>query len=92
MEKKQEIPLTEVQQVDIDGSQNKYCSVYNVEVETESCTYFFAFESSFYSCQRRDDRKTVEPGTESGLEEMDKESVAQFCRKKVEEYEEMAEV
>lgn len=88
MEKKQgEIPLTEVQQVNIDGSQNQYCSVYNVEVETEDNTYFFAFESSFYSCQRRDDRKTVEPGTESGLEEMDEESVAQFCREKVEDYE-----
>ena len=79
--------MTQIQKIDIQGSQNQYCSVYNVEVETEDWTYFFAFETSFYSCQRRDDRKTVESGTDSGLEEMDEESVAQFCREKVEEYE-----
>ncbi|MFT4892959.1 MAG: hypothetical protein ACI8Z7_000750 [Candidatus Nanohaloarchaea archaeon] len=83
--------MAQVQRTDIQGSQNEFCSVYNVEVETENYTYFFAFESSFYSCQRRDDRKTVESGTESGLEEMDEESVEQFCRRKVKEYEEMAE-
>ena len=79
--------MNEIKQVDVDGSQNEFCSVYNVEVETENYTYFFAFESSFYSCQRKDDRKTVESGTESGLEEMDEESVKRFCRRKAEEYE-----
>lgn len=79
--------MAEIQQVDVDGSQNQFCSVYNVEVETENWTYFFSFETSFYSCRRKEDKEIVETGTDSELEEMDDESVAQFCREKVEEYE-----
>ncbi len=79
--------MTKIQQVDVDGSKNEFLSVYNVEVETEDTTYFFAWEGSFYSCHIREERETVEKGTESGLEDMSKESVSEFCEKKVEEYE-----
>lgn len=80
--------MTNIKQIDVDGSQNDFLSIYNVEVETDDTTYFFAFEGSFYSCQRRNDRETVETGTESGLEDMSEESVRQFCMEKVDEYEE----
>ena len=79
--------MAEIEQVSVDGSQMEYCSVYNVEVETEDTTYFFAFEGSFYSCHIREERETVETGTESGLDDMSKESVEQFSKEKVREYE-----
>lgn len=79
--------MADIQGVDVDGSQNEYCSVYRVEVETEDNTYFFAFESSFYNCRKKEDKEIVEPGTDSRLEEMDEESVKQFCKEKAEEYE-----
>ncbi len=34
--------MAEIQQIDLDGLKNQFCSLYNIEAETEDRTYFFA--------------------------------------------------
>jgi hypothetical protein len=88
--------MAKVQRLDIQGGENEYCSIYNVEVWTEDSTYFFAFEDTFFSCQRcgieartgePETREVVESGTESELESTEMIKVAEFCKQKTQEYE-----
>ena len=89
--------MTEIQRVDVQGGD----TVFKAEIWTEHATYIFAFEYGFYSCHKcgvdvrhgkPEQHEVVETGTESGLEELEIMNIAEFCKGKVEQYEEEAEV